>query len=221
MQLQPARTRLYKQIVIQLQQDILSGRLAPGHRLPAERDLATQYGVSRASVREALSALESRGFIQSRQGGGTIVRPMAGGALGDPLGSLLSSSGSAIRDPLEVRYIFEPHTTYLAAERATEAEIEAMSELLRTQETAIAAGSASLDQDTAFHFAIARASHNNLIVTIVGHINEALRETREWSLRAKGGAANSLRHHHRILAAIATHDAAAAQAAMAEHLKDV
>ena len=117
-----AKTRLYKQIVLQLQQEILSGRLTPGDRLPAERDLATQFGVSRASVREALSVLQSRGFIESRQGGGTIVRSTSESALGTPLGHQLSRSGSAIRNPLEVRYIFEPQTAYLAAERANDEE---------------------------------------------------------------------------------------------------
>jgi GntR family transcriptional repressor for pyruvate dehydrogenase complex len=215
-----AKTRLYKQIVLQLQQDIVSGRLAPGDRLPAERDLAAQFGVSRASIREALSVLQSRGFIESRQGDGTIIRSTPDMALGAPLADQLAR-GAAIRNPLEVRSIFEPQTAYLAAERATEAEIELMADLIRTQESVIAAGGTGLEQDTAFHFAIARASHNDLIVTIVGHINEALRETREWSLRARGGSANSITHHHRILAAIVARDAAAARAAMAEHLADV
>jgi GntR family transcriptional repressor for pyruvate dehydrogenase complex len=220
-QRQILKTRLYEQIVLQLQQEILSGRLAPGDRLPAERDLATQFGVSRASIREALSVLQSRGFIESRQGGGTIICSTPDTALGVPLADQLARSGPAIRNPLEVRYIFEPQTAYLAAERATEAEINVMRDLVRTQEDVAASGGTALEQDTAFHFAIARASHNDLLVTIVSYINEALRETREWSLRARSGVANSIRHHHRILQAIAAHDAPAAQAAMAEHLEDV
>lgn len=215
------KTRLYEQIVLQLQQEILSGRLAPGDRLPPERDLATQFGVSRASIREALSVLQSRGFIESRQGGGTIICSTPDTALGVPLADQLARSGAAIRNPLEVRYMFEPQTAYLAAERATEAEIAVMGDLVRTQEAVVAAGGTGLEQDTAFHFAIAQATHNDLLVTIVSYINEALRETREWSLRARSGTASSIGHHHRIHAAIAAHDADAAQAAMAEHLEDV
>jgi GntR family transcriptional repressor for pyruvate dehydrogenase complex len=220
-QLQVAKTRLYTQIVLQLQQEILSGRLAPGDRLPPERDLAAQFGVSRASIREALSVLQSRGFIESRQGGGTIVCSTPDTALAAPLAAQIARGGAAIRNPLEVRYIFEPQTAYLAAERATEAEIAVMNDLLRTQEEVVASGGTALEQDTAFHFAIAHASHNDLIVTIISHINHALRETREWSLRARAGAANSIQHHRRILDAITAHDAAAAQTAMAEHLEDV
>lgn len=215
------KTRLYEQIVLQLQQEILSGRLAPGDRLPPERDLATRFKVSRASIREALSVLQSRGFIESRQGGGTIIRATADTELAAPLADQLARHGAAIRNPLEVRYIFEPQTAYLAAEHATDAEIATIEGLVRAQETAVAAGDTGLEQDTAFHFAIAQASHNDLIVTIISYINHALRETREWSLRARAGSANSLMHHHRILAAITAHDPAEAQTAMAEHLEDV
>ncbi|HVA89054.1 MAG TPA: FadR/GntR family transcriptional regulator [Chloroflexota bacterium] len=215
------KTRLYEQIVLQLQQEILSGSLAPGDRLPPERDLAARFKVSRASIREALSVLQSRGFLESRQGGGTIIRATPDTELAAPLADQLARHGSAIRNPLEVRYIFEPQTAYLAAEHATEAEVAAIRDLVRAQESAVTAGGTGLEQDTAFHFAIAQASHNDLIVTIVSYINHALRETREWSLRARSGSANSLMHHHRIVTAIAGHDPAGAQAAMAEHLEDV
>jgi GntR family transcriptional repressor for pyruvate dehydrogenase complex len=120
-----------------------------------------------------------------------------------------------------VRAIFEPQTAALAAERATDSEIADMGELVALQERAVADGGTGLEQDTAFHFAIARATHNDLLVTIVSYINEALRETREWSLRAHSGTASSIRHHHCILAAIASHDAHTAQFAMADHLEDV
>src|SRR5579883_343377 len=215
------KTRIYEQIVLQLQQDILSGQIAPGTRLPTERDLAAQFGVSRASIREALSVLQSRSLIESRQGDGTIVSPSVDAGLLIPLSDQLARSRAAIMNPLEVRYMFEPQTAYLAAERATDAEIAVMAETLRAQEAAVAAGGTGIDEDTAFHFAIARASHNDLVVTIIGHINASLRETREWSLRARSGAERSIRYHHNILAAIARHDPQAAQAAMAAHVEDV
>lgn len=214
------KTRIYEQVVLQLQQEILSGNVAPGARLPTERDLAAQFGVSRASIREALSVLQSRGLIESRQGGGTIVSPTANEGL-LPLSDHLARGRSAIMNPLEVRYMFEPQTAYLAAERATDAEIAAMAERVQAQEEVVAAGGSGIDEDTAFHFAIARASHNDLIMAIVAHINAALRETREWSLRARSGAQRSLQHHHNILTAIARHDAQAAQEAMAAHVEDV
>jgi GntR family transcriptional repressor for pyruvate dehydrogenase complex len=92
---------------------------------------------------------------------------------------------------------------------------------LAAQEAAIGGGGTGLEQDTAFHLAIAEAAHNDLLVTIVKYINHAIRETREWSLRARSGTTNSVAHHHHILAAIASHKPEAAQLAMAEHLEDV
>ncbi len=225
MALEPRRhitkTRIYEQIVLQLQQEILSGQVRPGTRLPTERELASQFGVSRASIREALSVLQSRGLVESRQGDGTIVSSSANVDLVGSLAAQLARSRSAIMNPLEVRYMFEPQTAYLAAERAGDAEIAAMAERVQAQERVVAAGGTGIDEDTAFHFAIARASHNDLVMTIIGYINSALRETREWSLRARSGAERSIRHHHNILNAIAAHDAQAAQAAMAAHVEDV
>jgi GntR family transcriptional repressor for pyruvate dehydrogenase complex len=220
-QRQLAKPRLFEQIVQHVEQEILSGALAPGVRLPPERDLAARFGVSRASIREALSALQSRGFIESRQGGGTIVRMTPDTSLSVPLADQFARSGVTIRNPLEVRAIFEPQTAALAAERATAAETATMRDLVRAQEAVVAAGGLGIDEDTAFHFAIAQASHNDLITTIVSQINEALRETREWSMRAESGTALSIAYHYRILTAIEAHDAQAAQTAMAEHLRSV
>jgi len=216
-----AKKRIYEQIVLQLQQEILSGAVAPGARLPTERELAAQFGVSRASIREALSVLQSRGLIESRQGDGTIVSPTAHDGLLLPLSEHQARSRSAIMNPLEVRYMFEPQTAYLAAERASDAEIAAMAACIQKQHAVVAAGGSGIDEDTAFHFAVARASHNDLIMAIVAHINAALRETREWSLRARSGAQRSLQHHHNIVTAIARRDPQAAQEAMAIHVEDV
>ena len=215
------RSRIYEQIVLQLQQEILSGQTPVGTRLPTERELAAQFKVSRASIREAFSVLQSRGLIETRQGGGTVVRASADTNLFGSLAAHVAENSAALMNPLEVRYMVEPQIAYLATERATDTEIGVMADWLSRQEAVVAAGGTGIDEDTAFHFAIARAAHNNLILVIVHHINDALRESREWSLRARTGAQRSIHHHHNILAAIAGHDALAAQTAMAAHLEDV
>ncbi len=215
------KTRLSEQVALQLQQEILSGQIPFGSRLPTERELAVQFRVSRPSIREALSVLQSRGLIESRQGGGTTVIVPADRLLATPINEQLSRDPSLLTNPLEVRSILEPRTTALAAERATSAEIATMANRLRAQEEVVLAGGTGIDEDTDFHFAIVQASHNDLIVTIISHINQALRESREWSLRAPSGAVNSLRHHHRILEAIRARDPQWASLAMAAHLEDV
>lgn len=215
------RSRIYEQIVLQLQQEIMSGQTQPGTRLPTERELATQFGVSRASIREALSVLQSRGMVETRQGGGTVVCASSGTTLLGTLNDRLAEPNANITNPLEIRSMFEPQIAYLAAVRATNAEIGVMADWLHRQEEVVAAGSTGIDEDTAFHFAIARGAHNDLILVIIRHINDALRETREWSLRARTGAQRSIQQHHNILTAIAAHDAEAAEAAMAAHLQEV
>ncbi len=111
------RSRIYEQIVLQLQQEILSGQITVGTRLLTERELAAQFKVSPASIREALSVLQSRGLIETRQGGGTIVRASSDTSLFGSLSAHFAENSAALMNPLEVRYMVEPQIAYLATER--------------------------------------------------------------------------------------------------------
>src|SRR5216117_3565728 len=132
-------TRIYEEIVRQVKQLIAEGRLKSGDQLPPERDLAEKFVVSRTSVREALRALESLGFVEIRPGEGTFVREMSVEALIEPLALLMFSKREAIGELFEARRLLEPAIAALAARRATPEEVKEMERILDQQAKEIAA----------------------------------------------------------------------------------
>lgn len=164
-----APRRLADTIVEQLETMILEGSFQPGERLPAERALAEQFGVSRPSLREAVQKLVAKGLLTSRQGGGTYVSESLGSSFSDPLIVLLEQHPDAQRDLLEFRRTLEADCAYYAALRATEVDrerLEAAYENLQACYTD--EGQAELKEeggaDARFHLAIAEASHNVILL---------------------------------------------------------
>ncbi len=214
------RTRIYQDIVAQLKELIAEGKLKPGDQLPSERELSEMFQVSRASVREAIRALESMGFIEIRQGEGTYIA--------SSVETLLASVASALlhqRDPLlqvfEARKILEPAIAALAAERATAQEVADLEVILTEQTQQIADGETGVEADTHFHSTLAEAAKNEVLLRLNEAIVDHLRETRERSLQTKGRPPRSLAGHREILAAIGSKDPARAQAAMLDHLETI
>src|SRR2546427_11748123 len=117
-------TRIYEEIVRQVKQLIAEGRLKSGDQLPPERDLAEKFVVSRTSVREALRALESLGFVEIRPGEGTFVREMSVDSLVGPLALVMTAQREAIGELFEARRVLEPSIASLAASRATPEEVQ-------------------------------------------------------------------------------------------------
>ncbi|MGH2395301.1 MAG: FadR/GntR family transcriptional regulator, partial [Candidatus Limnocylindria bacterium] len=117
-------TRIYEEIVRQIKTMIAEGRLKSGDQLPPERDLASKFVVSRTSVREALRALESLGFVEIRPGEGTFVRQVSVEELIEPLALVLAAQREAIGDLFEARRLLEPAIAGLAARRATPDEVQ-------------------------------------------------------------------------------------------------
>ncbi|MBD3639794.1 MAG: GntR family transcriptional regulator [Marinobacter sp.] len=164
-----APRRLADTIVEQLETMILEGTLQPGERLPPERVLAEQFGVSRPSLREAVQKLAAKGLLTSRQGGGNFVTENLGSSFSDPLISLLEDRPEAQRDLLEFRRTLEADCAYYAAQRATEVDREhlqtAYEELQacyeKNSERDVEAEGAA---DARFHLAIAEASHNVILL---------------------------------------------------------
>ena len=232
--------RLYRQIAEQLRAGISSGEFAVGERLPAERDLAKQLGVSRPSVREALIALEVENWVEVRTGSGIYVLDRRSGntinniasqSINTPAGAInqgenaLSADVKAEWGPLELiraRRVVEGETAAIAALQAKRKDIDAMSKALRMMQTEAANGVLPLDGDRVFHSAIVQASGNEVLIDTVqsfwdsrrGPIFERLvgyfETLQSWQA--------AIAEHSAILEAIQNHDAAAARVAMHAHM---
>lgn len=171
------KRKLSDQIADQLEGMIADGTLAPGARLPAERQLAERLGISRPSLREAIQKLASKGLLHTRQGGGTYVTESLGHSFTDPLLALLKDQPDAEFDTLEVRKELEGVAAFNAATRATEADrqriwthFNRMVEVQRSN----ASSSDKLHADAAFHQAITDAAHNLVLVHFTHAIHEVL-----------------------------------------------
>jgi GntR family transcriptional repressor for pyruvate dehydrogenase complex len=215
------RSRIYEHIVEQIRALIREGRWAPGDQIPPERELAERFRVSRTSVREALRALEMQGVIDSRQGGGTFVRIADTEALVPPLAAAIMRGRRELAEVLEVRELIEPGIARRAAAHATEQHIMQLENLLEEQRGCIEQGRAFVDQDTAFHYTLAKAADNHILLRLHNLILDLLRESREGYLHVPDRPRMSLRGHEAILAAVKAHDPEAAYAASLAHIVEV
>lgn len=199
-------------------------RLEAGDRLPGERELAEQLGVSRAPVREALRALEMTGLIESRHGGGTYVRDVLGLGLDAPLALALQASSDTVGDLWEVRIIVEPEIAARAAVRASDADLSLLAaniERLRTVWSDLDKGDAVMAIDREFHATIARASHNRASVRVIEMINQLLHESRTHFAGTPERRLQTLHRHTEILERLAARDAQGARERMLLHLLEV
>ena len=212
--------RLYEQIVYQIERRIVAGDLKVGDQLPAERELADQFAVSRTAVREAIKALREKGLVEIRLGRGTFVTRGATGAVRHSLGLLLKNENGFV-NLAEVREILEPEIAALAATRVTEENIAAMAEAVAIMETALNNVDVFVEADLDFHLALAEATQNPIIPTLMDSIIDLLREQRKRTGNVEGGLARGQYHHKRILEAVIQHDPLAARQAMQDHLLQV
>lgn len=216
-----ARTRAHEEVARQLQDLMQRGVLRPGDRLPSERELSARFAVSRATIRQALEVLDHNGLIDRRIGEGTFARADSSAASVTGLVTALRMARGTLTDQLELRRLLEPQVARLAAQRADAGDIELLRQCLDRQQECLDRGIPFVDDDSAFHLAIARAATNDLLAKMVEGIHELLRDSREQSLHAPGGMQQSLEGHHRILEAISRHDEEAAYESMQAHLLDV
>ncbi|MBI3988789.1 MAG: FadR family transcriptional regulator [candidate division NC10 bacterium] len=214
------KTKVYKGIVLQLRNLIAEGKLKPGDQLPPERELSETFQVSRASVREAIRALESLGLVESRQGEGTYVVDNVQILLQRLAGDLLEEQ-DALLEIFEARKILEPEIAAFAAKRATPLEIQEMANILERQAQEIARGGTGVEEDTAFHSALARAAKNMLLLRLTDAIVDSLRKSRERSLQTGDRPVRSLAGHREILEAIKAQDTGWARRATLRHLEEI
>ena len=216
-QLRPVtRPRLYEVIVEQLCAYIADNEMTPGDRLPAERDLASQLGVSRASISQALVALEVQGVLSVRHGDGAILlrRPTEERAI-----KALREHADRIPDIIEAREALEVKLAGLAAARRTDAEMAAIDSAIATMESEIESGDRGVVGDEMFHEAITTAAHSSLLSKLMHEISGLVRETRIESLSQEHRPRASLEGHRRIAEAVRRQDGAEASRAMADHIR--
>jgi GntR family transcriptional regulator, transcriptional repressor for pyruvate dehydrogenase complex len=215
-------SRLYEQIVQQIEDSILKGTLKAGDQLPAERELAQRFGVSRTAVREAVKALREKGLVEAYSGRGTFITDGTSQAVRqsfDLMVKIGQPEGST--DLAEVRSILEPEIAALAAERASEADRATLRESVAVMDRALKDADAYIEADLDFHLALAEAAANPLILSLIDSIVGLLREQRLRIFRVEGGPERGQVHHKRILEAIEKRDAKMARATMKAHLEQV
>ncbi len=213
--------RLYRQIAEQLRSLIGQGEFAVGARLPAERDLARQLGVSRPSVREALIALEVEGWVEVRTGSGVYVLDRSGSHRHTATESLAPSEWGPL-ELIRARRVVEGETAALAAAQAKRKDIDTMAKAIASMTLDADQGVMPLEGDRAFHSAIAQASGNVVLVETVQTFWDSRRGPLFMTLGGHFETFKSWRaaidEHHAILEAVRLHDAPAARRAMHEHM---
>ena len=214
------KNKVYEEVARQIERLILQ-KLQPGDKLPSERELAEMLQVSRSSIRDAIRSLELMGLVEPRQGAGTIVRELSAESLVNPFANALKRRRALVSELLDFRKMLEPPLAARAATPASPDEVSEMEEILHRQEATLSRGEVAIAEDAEFHYSIALASGNSVVLKVLDILMDLLRDTRERSLQLEGRPQKSLAGHRRILAAIKRHDAEAAKDAMRRHIEDV
>jgi len=215
-------SRLYEQIVHQIEESIVKGVLKAGDQLPAERELAQRFGVSRTAVREAVKALREKGLVEAYSGRGTFITDGTTQAVRQSL-DLMAKIGQPEGSThlAEVRAILEPEIAALAAIRVQESELATMREAVAVMDKSGQDPEAYIEADLDFHLALAEGAGNPLILSLLDSIVGLLREQRLRIFRVSGGPERGQIHHKRILEAVERHDSNRAREAMRAHLDQV
>jgi GntR family transcriptional repressor for pyruvate dehydrogenase complex len=215
-------SRLYEQIVQQIEESILKGTLKEGDQLPAERELAQQFGVSRTAVREAIKALHEKGLVDAFPGRGTFIANGNSNSMRQSLDRILKSGTSdGAAHLVEIREILEPEIAALAAARADDQDLATLRETVSVMDNARHDPDAFIEADLDFHLSLAEAAANPFVLSLIDSIVGLLREQRMRIFYVVGGPERGQLHHKRILDAMERRDARGAREAMQAHLRQV
>jgi GntR family transcriptional repressor for pyruvate dehydrogenase complex len=212
---------LTDQAIEKIKDLIVAGEFSPGAKLPKERELAEQLGLSRNSLREAVRALTLIGVLEPRQGDGTYVTSLEPELL--LAGTMFVSdllTGTTLLELHEVRRILEPAATTLAATRLTEDELQRLAECLERMDAAETT-QAFIDSDLEFHRIIVNACGNATLASLIQNLSGGTLRARLWRAIHERGAVDSTRElHHDIYRALVARDPNLAAAADLIHLAD-
>ncbi|MHB9755857.1 FadR/GntR family transcriptional regulator [Streptomyces sp. BYX5S] len=221
-QTDPRKGTVTQRAIEQIKAMIGDGELQPGGRLPTERELAAQLGISRSSMREAIRALTVLGVLEARHGSGIYVTQLEAGDLLETFGVVADlSRGERMVELLEVRRILESHATALAAARITDAQLADLARNLAAME-ATDDPDEILAHDLAFHRTIAAAAGNETMAAILEGLSSRTFRARVWrGYEQEGAFERTRREHGRILRALEARDPEVARGAAAGHVGEV
>ena len=212
------KSRLVTRVADDIQRLIAEGKLAPGAKLPPERDLAEILGVSRTVVREAVHILAAKGLLESRHGSGTVVRQVSRDALVEPLGWLIQSHGATLDNLHAVRSILEVEIVRLATLQATGEELAELQRIVSEMGARKEDVTAFVALDADFHQTLSEITHNPLLALLLDSIRDLMQAVRIQVHRNAVVYDTVVPDHERIVAAMQTRDPEAAAREMQRHL---
>lgn len=214
-------TKVYEQVMEQIKEMILDGTLKKGDKLPSERDLAEQLGISRASLREAIRCLEIIGLIESRQGEGNFIRSSFQNTFFDPIAIMYVLNECQLKEVFQLRRVLETEIAIDAAKKVRDDELDYMKKLLDKMKTSDDEDE-RVKLDVEFHYKIAEASRNNLILNILYSvstiIDEFIKDARKKIINNKHKDDIDFQHME-IWKSLKEHNPSKAEEAMKKHME--
>ncbi|QBK13245.1 FadR family transcriptional regulator [Thermoactinomyces vulgaris] len=215
----------YEEVADLLKEHILNGTYQPGERLPSFRELSEQMGVGQSTIREAVSSLKTIGLVSIRHGEGTFVTRLDPKKVLSEFKPFQPVTRQDLLSLLEARKVIETGMARYASERRSGEDLKQMEKALFDMKNAAAKGELGDEADLAFHYAIARASHNPVLEwmmeSIYGILSRSLKESRQQLFLIPGYPDQLLQEHQKICEAIAAQHAGEAENAMFMHLAGV
>ena len=214
---------LSEEIIVQISDALVAGELKPGDRLPPERELAEQFGVSRTVIRDAVKTLAGRGILHVKHGAGIFVTTSEENAIGrlGALSDILPLQGVSLRDLFEIRKVLEAEGAEWAARRRNDYHLKRLRGILEDAYRNSENLEVLSERDAQFHVAIAEASQNLVLVRVMLTLLDLLAKSRRESLSIPGRAKLSLKDHERIVGEIEAQTHEGARETMLEHLTSV
>lgn len=200
---------------------IVRGELRAGQRLPAERDLASQLGLSRPSLREAIRALIALNILESRHGEGTFVSSLDPELLAEPIDFVLQVNDDALLSLFEARSVLEAGVAALAAERATDLELAELDDFVKAGRGKLGDPDAFIEHDVQFHERVRTLARSPVLASLLSSVSALSIASRRRTAQSQTTRSRAFADHQAMVKALRARDAAAAERLMVEHLQHV
>jgi len=215
------KKRLYEEVMIAIEDYVLTEGISSGDRLPSENELSSMFQVSKTAVREALSVLQANQIIEKRSGAGIFLKDLEGESIGQRVTNLLLTRKDLL-EILELRRGIETEAAALAAQHATDRDLQKIVEAHQNLIEANKAGGMGIEEDRLFHYSIIHASNNSIYKevfdTVGERFDEGMRLSKWQSSKLPGRFEEAVKEHESILNALRKRDARMAAEAMRNHL---